>query len=537
MRAQAAALSPATVETNRDRQPFDGGSPDPAAPPPGLPSPLGGGGGAGSGGGVVSRRALTALALVAAGTAVFLAFDRDLPAGILASLLIVLCGLLLPSLTRTSTRLRRQVDQLNWLADHDETTGLLSRGGFSRRLEEALSTGEPRGALLLVDVDRFHEINETIGSEQGDLLLAQLGEHLETRFSSHPVARLGGDEFAILLDRARQAEIATATRTIFEEIAETMDVNGIRLDIALRVGTARYPEAGLDPGTLLRHASIALTAAKEEPGRVSLYSEQLERRDVAHLALVSDLRSALSDGRLVVHYQPQADVATGAIRGLEALVRWEHPERGLIVAGEFIPAIERTELISRVGRFVLREAVEEWRRLCNRGLTLDIAVNLSTVDLLDVTLPGTIVDLLIAQQMPAHRLVLEITETTLLRDEHRCDRVLRQLERLGVRLSIDDFGIGYSSLATLRKLPIRQVKLDRSFVAGIPADADNDTIVQSTIQLAHTLGARVVAEGVETAAQLHRLAALGCDTAQGYLIGRPMPPEALVLPIRMPISA
>jgi EAL domain-containing protein (putative c-di-GMP-specific phosphodiesterase class I) len=260
---------------------------------------------------------------------------------------------------------------------------------------------------------------------------------------------------------------------------------------------------------------------------VTFYAAQQERQDIAQLALVADVRSALRDGQLLVHYQPQADVGTGAIRGVEALVRWEHPERGLLAAGEFIGAVERTELISELGRFVLAEAIRQWRRWRDQSLSLEMAVNLSTIDLLDLTLPGTIVDLLIEHGMPADRLVLEITEGRLFRDERRSDRVLRQLEQVGVGLSIDDFGTGYSSLSTLRKLPVRQVKIDRSFVAGIPEDSENDTIVQSTIQLAHMLGAAVVAEGVETETELQRLAALSCDVAQGYLIGRPVAPDEL----------
>jgi diguanylate cyclase (GGDEF)-like protein len=452
-----------------------------------------------------------------------------LTAAILESLLIVLCVLLVPTLRKTSQRLRRQVDQLDWLASHDELTGLLNRPGFSRLLEHALRAAPTRGAMLLIDLDRFHEINETIGAEQGDLLLVEVGGRLRGAFASDTVARLGEDEFAILLSGAHETEIASATRTIVDTFGPNVSVNGIRLGVTVRVGGARYPEHGLDADTLIRHASIALTAAKDESTRLSFYSEEQERHDVARLALIGDLRAGLAAGQLVVHYQPQADVATGAVRGVEALVRWNHPERGLLAADEFIGVVERTDLISELGRFVLAEAVRQWRHWRSQGLTLDLAVNLSTIDLLDLTLPGTIVDLLIEHGMPADRLTLEITESTLLQDEQRSDQVLRQLEQIGVCLAIDDFGTGYSSLSTLRKLPIRQVKIDRTFVAGIPDDKDNDTIVESTIQLAHTLGAVVVAEGVETETQLQRLAALGCDGAQGYLIGRPAPADELAV--------
>jgi diguanylate cyclase len=449
-----------------------------------------------------------------------------LAAGILESLLVVLCALLLPPLGATSKRLRRQVARLEWLAGHDELTGLLNRAGFRRQLDDP-RVAQSRGAVLLVDVDRFHEINETIGAEQGDILLTKVGRRLRDTFPAHAVARLGEDEFAVLLPEAGQRQSAEAARKIVEAFASALVVNGIRLGLAVRVGGARYPEHGTETETLIRHASIALSAAKQESGGMTFYADQQERQDIAQLALVADVRSALRDGQLLVHYQPQADVGTGAIRGVEALVRWEHPERGLLAAGEFIGAVERTELISELGRFVLAEAIRQWRRWRDQGLSLEMAVNLSTIDLLDLTLPGTIVDLLIEHGMPADRLVLEITEGRLFRDERRSDRVLRQLEQVGVGLSIDDFGTGYSSLSTLRKLPVRQVKIDRSFVAGIPEDSENDTIVQSTIQLAHMLGAAVVAEGVETETELQRLAALSCDVAQGYLIGRPVAPDEL----------
>jgi diguanylate cyclase (GGDEF)-like protein len=448
-----------------------------------------------------------------------------LAAGILESLLLVLCALLLPTLGRASRRLRRQVERLDWLASHDELTDLLNRAGFTRTLEESLRTTSPRGALLLINLDRFHEINETIGNEQGDLLLAEAGARLRAAVAPHAVARLGEDEFAVLLVDAERSEMLAATRTVHNTFGEMLMVNGIRIGIAVRVGGVMYPDHGLDADTLIRHASVALTAAKEERGRVALYTEQLEHHDVAQLALIGDLRTGLREGQLLVHYQPQVDVGSGAVRGVEALVRWQHPERGLLAADEFIGVVERTDLISELGRFVLRESIEQWRRWRERGIVLDVGVNLSTIDLLDLTLPGTIVDLLIEHGMPADRLVLEITETTLLRDEERTDRVLRQLEQIGVALAIDDYGTGYSSLARLRKLPVRQVKIDRSFVSGIPGDTDNDTIVQSTIQLAHTLGAVVVAEGVETETELQRLRSLSCDIAQGYLVGRPGPPE------------
>jgi diguanylate cyclase (GGDEF)-like protein len=449
-------------------------------------------------------------------------------AAILEALLVVLCAVLLPPLATVSRRLRKQVVRLDWLASHDELTGLLSRRGFTRAVDDVLRADAARGAVLVLDIDRFRDVNETIGSDQADRLLTSVAERLRTAFAEQHTARLGEDEFALLLAGTRDPAVAQARQSIETAFEAPFVVNGIRLGLGVHVGAVRYPDHGRDAGTLLRHASIALTHAKTDGEGLALYTNTQERNDFAQLTLISDLRAGLRNGEVVAHYQPQVDLGTGAIRGVEALVRWQHPERGLLSAGEFVPTVERTDLITQLGRHVLAESIAQWRRWRTQGVSVDVAVNLSTIDLLDLTLPGAIVDLLIEHGMPADRLILEITESTLLHDEHRTHRVLRQLERIGICLAIDDFGTGYSSLATLRRLPIRQVKIDRSFVNGIPDDTDNDTIVQSTIQLAHTLGATVVAEGVETRTQLERLAALGCDTAQGYLIGRPAPPEDLV---------
>ncbi len=452
--------------------------------------------------------------------------------GILEALLVVLWLLLTPALTRASVRLRRQVEQLDHAASHDELTGLLNRPGLRRLIDEALAGERPRGALLLVDLDRFHEINETVGAEHGDRLLVEVADRLRLAAAGRPVARLGEDEFAVLLTGVLPAGVeAVAVRTL-EALAEPFTVDGIRLGLDAHAGVAGYPAHGKDSWTLLRHASIALTRAKSDVERVALYDDREERDDVGRLSVVAELRDALRRGELLVHYQPQVGLATGSVLGVEALIRWQHPERGLVTAGEFIGDAEQSGVISELGRFVLRTAIAQWRDWRDHGLALDVAVNLSTIDLLDVTLPGTIVDLLLEHEMPAEHLVLEITERTLLHDEHKSHRVLRQLERVGVRLAIDDYGIGYSSLAALRKLPVTQLKIDQSFVAGIPDDRANDTIVASTIDLAHVLGATVVAEGVETEAQLRRLSLLGCDSVQGYLIGRPHPPEGLTAELR-----
>lgn len=444
-----------------------------------------------------------------------------LVAAILEALLLGLSVLLVPPLARSSRRARQHVDLLDTIASHDALTGLLNRPGFSRLVSETLVSDSARGALLLVDLNRFHEINETVGAERGDLLLVEAASRLSSIFPADHVARLGEDEFAVLVPGAGRSDLRRLGQAIDELFAEPVAISGIRIEIGTRVGASCFPEDGSDLDTVLRHASIALTQAKSENRRFAVYDERIGERDVADLGVLSELRTALSNGELLVHYQPQLDLAHEKVHAVEALVRWEHPGRGLLPAAAFIDVAEQTDLISELGRFVLASAVKQWRRWEDEGVSLHVAVNLSTIDLLDLTLPGLIVDLLIEQRMPADKLTLEITERTLLQ-EQKSSRVLRQLERIGVGLAIDDYGIGYSSLSALRKLPISQVKVDKTFVAGIPEDSENDTIVQSTIQLAHTLGASVVAEGVENAEQLERLRALGCDVAQGYFIGQPM---------------
>jgi diguanylate cyclase (GGDEF)-like protein len=451
-----------------------------------------------------------------------------LVAGILEALLCGLCVLLVPPLARSSGRAREHVDLLDTIASHDGLTGLLNRPGFYRLATETLARSGARGALLLVDLNRFHEINETVGAERGDLLLAQAASRLASIFPADQVARLGEDEFAVLVPRAGRPELTRLSQAIEESFAEPVAISGIRIELGARVGASSYPEHGSDLDTVLRHASIALTQAKSENSRFAIYDEKIGERDLAELGVQSELRDALANGELVVHYQPQVDLAREKIHAVEALIRWQHPQRGLLPAAAFIDVAEQSELISELGRFVVANAVKQWRKWEDEGVSLHVAVNLSTIDLLDLTLPSLIVDLLIEQRMPAEKLTLEITERTLLQ-EQKSSRVLRQLERIGVGLAIDDYGTGYSSLSALRKLPISQVKIDQTFVAGIPEDADNDTIVQSTIQLAHTLGASVVAEGVETPEQLDRLRALGCDLAQGYFIGRPIGPGQVAM--------
>ena len=380
--------------------------------------------------------------------------------------------------------------------------------------------------FLLFDLDRFHEVNETMGADSGDQLLVAVAERVRDAFPEHPLARLGEDEFGLVLPAVVEEDVDAAARRLLAAIAEPLTVDGIQLSLTARVGAAGITPFADFEG-LLRRAGIALSVAKEDGHEIAFYSPADDHSDLERLTVVTELRAALGSEQLCVYYQPQLDLASGSIRAVEALVRWQHPERGLLAAGEFIGAAERSGLVSQISRSVLAASARQWQDWNRQGIRLDIAVNLSAVDLLDMTLVGEIAALLAEHDMPPEHLVLEITERTLLQDEQLARSVLTQLNDIGIRVSIDDYGTGYSSLASLRQLPIQQVKIDRCFVTGIPFDTNNDAIVLSTIDLAHALGARVVAEGVEATSELDRLAGTACDLAQGYLIGRPLPGDEL----------
>jgi diguanylate cyclase (GGDEF)-like protein len=382
--------------------------------------------------------------------------------------------------------------------------------------------------LLLFDIDDFHEVNNALGSAGGDALLVEIADRLQDRAIDSHVGRLGEDEFGVLLPTGDPKAIAACARELRQAFTQPLTVNGIQLAVEPRLGVAVIPDHGPDADQVLRRASVALSAAKEDKLDLKVFEPSLDSSDRSRMELVAELRHALSAGELVVHYQPQGDLATRAIRGMEALVRWQHPRLGLLPPDTFIPLAERSALITEIDHWVLQRAMTDWDVLRDRGIVIDLAVNLSPVDLLDARFAEHVGDLLESHGAPPEHLVLEITERTLLRDERRSHDGLDRLAATGARLSIDDFGTGYSSLAYLYKLPIRQVKLDRTFISNVPNDASSDAIIRATVDLAHTLNATVVAEGVETADQWNHLANLRCDTAQGFFVGVPQPAEALI---------
>jgi diguanylate cyclase (GGDEF)-like protein len=427
---------------------------------------------------------------------------------------------------------KRRGEELQRIARTDELTGLANRERFRLRLAERIEAAREAGesfAVMLLDLDRFKEINDTLGHHYGDQLLRELGPRLvECIGSEGLVARMGGDEFAILpaeqtddpelLEQIAQALTTTVQRpTLIEEMT---------LQVGASVGIARYPVDGEDSHALLRRADVAMYTAKDGHHGVKLYAAESDHNSVHRLSVISDFQRALERDELVVHYQPIVDVRGADVRGAESLVRWEHPEHGLLAPGAFIAAVEQTGLIGPLTRHVLERSIAQCATWRNDGNDLSVAVNLSVRNLLDPGLPGQISALLDTYGLPSGALQLEITESMIMSDPERALVIVGRLSELGVRLSVDDFGTGYSSLANLKRLPIDELKIDRSFVSPMMEDESDLIIVRSTINLGHDLGLTVIAEGVEDELTLKRLATLGCDLAQGYHLSRPLAPDA-----------
>jgi diguanylate cyclase (GGDEF)-like protein len=453
-------------------------------------------------------------------------------AGVFEAVLVLLFVALLPLMRRVTTRLHRQMEELEHRALHDELTELPNRNLFHDRVEQSILRSAREGAscsVMFLDVDHFKEINDTLGHEAGDGLLQALAERLRGEMrASETLARLGGDEFAVLCEGGPTETCLFAER-LHGALHGTVTVRDFPLEVTMSVGVATYPEHGEDVDTVLRHADVAMYQAKAAHAGTAVYDPRQDRNDEARLTLAGELRQAIENGELVLHYQPKSELQSGRIIGVEALVRWRHPERGFIYPDEFVPIAERTGLIKQLSSYVIASAVRqcgEWRAA---GLDLQVAVNLTIPDLLDLELPDRIEALLTESGVRPNQLELEITESTILADPFRVRQVLTRLNEIGLRLAIDDFGTGYSSLAYLRRLPVHTIKVDRSFVHDMCENASDATIVRSTIDLGRNLGLDVVAEGVETEETWNALRALRCTFAQGYLISRPVPPAKLAV--------
>jgi diguanylate cyclase (GGDEF)-like protein len=414
-----------------------------------------------------------------------------------------------------------------YAARHDELTGLPNRSEFRDAVRAAVKDSRQGSCVLLIDLDRFKEVNDTLGHRYGDLLLGQVAERFRSQLEDNDhIARLGGDEFAILgRGRSREDAVELANR-VAESLRAPFELDQIVVDAQASIGIALFPSDGTDVEPLLQKADVAMYRAKATRTNLALYDERYDHHSPAKLALTAELRTAVEDDQLVVWYQPLLDLQTNQVVGLEALVRWEHPELGLLTPDSFIAMAEHTNLIKPLTQRVLNVSltqVARWRAL---DIHVPVAVNISTHVLVDHGFTDRVLQALSDSGVPASSLKLEVTESTLMADPIQAHAVLEELSGHGVEISIDDFGTGYSSLAYLADLPVSEVKIDRSFVSRMAVGSSETIIVNSTINLAHHLGLRAVAEGVEDLALLAELRKLGCDVSQGFAISRPLATDA-----------
>ena len=424
-----------------------------------------------------------------------------------------------------------QEEKVNFLAFHDPLTGLPNRTHLHTRLTSALENASAQSrscALVLMNFNNFHEINNTLGHQNGDLLLQQIARSLrESVWGSDLVACLGGDEFAILLPRLASSEdIELVLRKISTSLRSTFTAGGIPISLEARIGYAIFPDQADNADLLWQRAGVALRAAKEQHASQMMYDKGIDYYDPRRLALVSGFQKAIDTDELVLHYQPKIDLQRECVIGVEVLLRWQHAKRGLLYPDAFIPLVEHTGLIDPMTTWVLANAMRQARSWDRAGINLDIAVNLSVRNLQNPNLISEITDLARSSRFPLDRLTLEITESAIMVDPERGKSVLNMLHETGIRFSMDDFGIGQSSLGYLKDLPITQLKIDKSFVMGF-REPRNAAIVRAALELGHNLGMQVTAEGIEDEATFEALCELGCDTGQGYFFSKALPPDKL----------
>jgi diguanylate cyclase (GGDEF)-like protein len=451
---------------------------------------------------------------------------------LLAVGLLIFWAALFRLVVGASRALTRQSKAAEHQATHDALTGLPNRFLLGDRTERAMLASGRSGAhvaLILMELDRFREINEALGHPYGDLLLQQIGPRLRGQLrDSDTVARIGGDEFVVMLpDLHFPYQALTVAEKLTAALQHPFLLEGVMVTIDSSAGVVSSPEHGGDFDDLLRHADVAMCAAKQNGTEVMAFDPMLDTSDPARLSLLADLRMAIAQpDQILVHYQPQADLVTGRISGAEALVRWQHPVHGLIPPGVFIPLAERTGIIRPLTWCILRKALEQIQEWSEDGPSMRVSVNISPRCLLEVGFADGVSRLLDETGVPVGRLQLELTETAIMTDPERAMAVLRDLAGHGTRLSIDDFGTGYSSLAYLKDLPVSEMKIDQTFITDMESDDGNFAIVRSCLELARNLGLSVVAEGVETAEVWQHLTEMGCPTAQGYYLSRPLAPAA-----------
>ena len=427
---------------------------------------------------------------------------------------------------------KAHLDALKHQALHDALTGLPNRVLLHDRIEQSILSMRRYGtpfALLFLDLDGFKEINDTFGHYTGDLLLTKVGIRLRAQLHANDtIARLGGDEFAIVLnDLAEAAAARHIGGKLLAALQQPFEIEEHKLVVGASVGIVHCPQHGADPTTLMRRADVAMYAAKTARTGTMVYDTQQDAHSPARIRLINELRGSIDDAHLALHYQPEIELASGRVARAEALLRWNHPERGRLLPDEFLPLIAQNELIDRIARWVLQTAIRDCREWADTGLDIGVSVNLSPHNLRDVHLPEFIGRALSHAGLPPSRLTIEITESGILEQQTLATGTFQRLRDIGVGLSIDDFGTGYSSLAHLRHLPFTELKIDRSFTNEMLANEHDAAIVRSTIDLGHELGRSIVAEGVETRDVLERLRKYGCDFVQGYFISPPLEKAAL----------
>jgi diguanylate cyclase (GGDEF)-like protein/PAS domain S-box-containing protein len=430
-------------------------------------------------------------------------------------------------------------EELERRASHDPLTGLPNRPAFVERIGQALLRTRRRQnslevGVLFMDLDGFKTINDSLGHQAGDRLLVAVAECLRNRLRTEDVlARFGGDEFAVLLeDTAGTSQVIRVAQRIAEDLREPFTVDDFQVSVSTSIGiTLGTAHANDDPEGMLREADAAMFRAKEQgPGRYALFDPAMQARAQERLELEAELRRALEQGEFVLYYQPEVSLHDGKMVGFEALLRWQHPERGLLKPSAFVPLAEETDLITPIGRWVLEEACQQakrWEEERPLASPMTMEINLSSKQLRRQGLVRTVEEALARADLEAHTLALDMTETVLIRTSEDNTQALDALKEMGVRLGLDDFGTGYSSLSYLKRLPVDRVKVDKSFVNGLGENATDTALVRMIIDLCHTLGVEVLAEGIETSEQAVLLSDMGCDMGQGYYFARPLLGEEL----------
>ncbi len=430
--------------------------------------------------------------------------------------------------TRIVTRLEQQNSELTYQALHDTLTGLPNRIQLFDYLQHLINQNPKEGfSLLVIDIDDFKEINDTLGHEAGDILLVKLGQRLaKTIEEQNMIARLGGDEFAIVLPCNTQANILSCVHNIQRCLQTPTSTHGLDIIVSGSIGCCAYPQDAANAQTLIQRAEIAMYRAKEEHSPYLNYDPEFDPHNVRRLSLMADMRKAIKNNQLTMYYQPKVDIQSGEVRSVEVLTRWCHPEYGLISPDEFINFIERSDFVIEFSLFTIEQALTQCRKWRQAGIEIDVAVNLSANILHDLHLATDIRHILIKNQIDAKHLKIEVTESTIMADPELALKTLRTLSDMNIKLSIDDFGTGHSSLVYLKQLPANELKIDKAFVVDMMTSENDRLIVKTIINLAHNLGYTVVAEGIESADAYDFLKQLGCDTAQGYYISRPLTSEA-----------